>query len=140
MNREEQIVAFMQKYDLGGSAYEIENLYGDEELHPAKYNNCFRVRLGPRTLAKTSFSVYINKSHKSIELTEALWHIADMAEAYSGLDTYKRWKEENENFIQLLGDFVAREYYMLCRNTYEKLLHMLGEERYQELNSIVTGD
>jgi hypothetical protein len=137
LSREEKIERFIEKHGLGGQPYEVPNT---SELSP-RPGRCYQLRLTRKgTTAFEVFQIVAGKSIEEMTLAEALWTLAEDAEKYGGYDTFERWNHENDEgyYERELGRETAVLMYENSRTAFNGLVKVLGEDLYQELNSLIT--
>jgi hypothetical protein len=133
---EENIERFVKEHGIGGYIHEIANT---SALFAGDRSRCFEMRL-ERLGVSADLHVYVGLAIRKMKVEDALRHLAEVAESYGGEPDFATWNDQNDEGYceQLLGREVAEGLYRYYRETYERLVKVLGENLHQELANIVT--
>jgi hypothetical protein len=122
---EERFKDFIERHHICGVSEIVDNnskIYG---------GNCYKTVLSRENSQVTVYS-FSNPNIYQQSLTDVLWFVATNANSDGYLESYRRWKQEND-YDGMLSREEQRAMYAYNRQCHKKLMSFLGLELYEEL-------
>ena len=142
MDKQAEIEQLLERMGVTGEIEEVSSLSRPYRgLFYPKFNRCFCVRLSREVNGETITSkpmyVYTGELGEVTSISEAVWDLVDEAEHDGHMETFDRWKVENEEYVHELKMSGAKMWYRYIRRTFNRLSRFFSQEEYEQLARVI---